>query len=424
MGTRDRFRRSSLALFLGILLGACVFFQGKAAGEARALPEERPVTVWHIPHPDDETLGMAGGILAARAAGRRNVVVLYTQGGSSDVRLVLNGVFFCRIHGRYHDPLAEGYHPLDLEAFKAARVRESREALKLLGVADEDVIVLDFPDGGLQMAPVLAVMQELDQRFPGAQHRTTSVTDRHHDHQVLARALYRLKELAATSGRQLDVAFYRVYQYDATSTQDAAAGQSERAAVLKGLQRRNTGCLWPITSEKRAALQEFARWEPAAGRFAIGLHSVPRLFAVAAADPHEYVDVLDERVLGSLRWRWRLGLDLYLRETALSYSIAPRWTLQVSAPYSIDTVRSALVYEQRSLERRGDAFCRVRHGVERGGVAPYVLAGVSIVDSIVVKYRPQRSSEDLGSSLQIGWKLQALGVDDSTRGKAASTLRL
>jgi len=76
------------------------------------------VTVWHIPHPDDETLGMAGGILAARAAGRRNVVVLYTQGGNSDVRLVLNGVFFCRIHGRYHDPLAEGYHPLDLERLK------------------------------------------------------------------------------------------------------------------------------------------------------------------------------------------------------------------------------------------------------------------------------------------------------------------
>lgn len=405
MGTRDRFRRSSLALFLGILLGACVFFQGKAAGEARALPEERPVTVWHIPHPDDETLGMAGGILAARAAGRRNVVVLYTQGGSSDVRLVLNGVFFCRIHGRYHDPLAEGYHPLDLEAFKAARVRESREALKLLGVADEDVIVLDFPDGELQMAPVLAVMQELDQRFPGAQHRTTSVTDRHHDHQVLARALYRLKELAATSGRQLDVAFYRVYQYDATSTQDAAAGQSERAAVLKGL---DSATRVPVADHerKRAALQEFARWEPAAGRFAIGLHSVPRLFAMAAADPHEYVDVLDERVLGSLRWRWRLGLDLYLRETALSYSIAPRWTLQVSAPYSIDAVRSALVYEQRSLSAAVTLFAGYGMEWSAGGVAPYVLAGVSIVDSVVVKYRPQWSSEDLGSSLQIGWKLR------------------
>src|SRR5690606_21856637 len=114
----------------------------------------------------------------------------------------------------------------------------------------------------------------------------------------------------------LDIAFYRVYQYDATSTQDAAAGQSERAAVLKGL---DSATRVPVADHerKRAALQEFVRWEPAAGRFAIGLHSVPRLFAVAAADPHEYVDVLDERVLGSLRRSRSPRPVLRLRQRAL-----------------------------------------------------------------------------------------------------------
>ncbi|HLS91480.1 MAG TPA: hypothetical protein VK101_09540, partial [Limnochordia bacterium] len=76
------------------------------------------------------------------------------------------------------------------------------------------------------------------------------------------------------------------------------------------------------------------------------------------------------------------------------------------APYSIDAVRSALVYERRSLSAAVTFFAGYGMEWSAGGVAPYVLAGVSIADRIVVRYRPERSPEDLESSLQIGWKLR------------------
>lgn len=389
----------SVACLLGALVFTAFFKGPQADAAGQESPGEAPVTVWHIPHPDDEVLGMAGGIMAAHAAGRRNVVVLYTQGGNSDVRLVLNGVFYCHLHGRYHDPSAEGYHPLDLEAFKAARVAESRAALKALGVADHDVIVLDFPDGGLETAPVLEVMQELDRRFPGAQHRTTSVTDKHRDHKVLARALYRLKEHAASSGRALDIAFYRVYQHG-----HSAVGQ--RAGAAREMPASFTVVDVDDPELKRAALAEFARWEPAAGHYAIGLHSVPKLISRAADAPYEYQDRLDARLLWSLRQSGSLGFDVFLQETALNYRIAPGWKFQVSTPYTIDTVRSALVYERRWVSAAIVLFAGYGMEWTEAGVEPYALAGMNIVDSIVVKYRPPRSRQDVGSSVQIGWKLK------------------
>ena len=314
MGPRPPLRLLTLAaaLFVAALISPSAWGLTPAQAAVGGRSESgRPVTVWHIPHPDDETLGMAGGIMAAAASGERNIVVLYTQGGHSDVRLVLNGLIYCRLHRRYHNPAAEGYEHLDVGAFKAARIAETMAALRHLGIDEDDVILLDFDDGALQLGQVFEVMVELDRLFPGARHRTTSVVDRHQDHKTLARALYRLRELKSAQGVELDVAFYRVYHYGTSPLMRGAARGVQPASVED-------------PERKRRALAEFGQWEPESGRFAIGMHSVPGLFRAAADDEHEYLDASDALPLFGLRSTGRLSVSLFPRVDGPTLPHRPR----------------------------------------------------------------------------------------------------
>lgn len=361
---------------------------GKAAGGKAAA-----VTVWHIPHPDDETLGAAGGILAAAARGERNIVVLYTQGAASDVRMVLNGVFFCRLHQRYHDPIAEGYEPLDVEAFKRARVAETLAALAHLGVAEEDVIVLDFPDGELEVDDALQVMIDLDRRFPGARHRTTSVFDWHRDHKNLARALHRLKALKQTEGVDLDVGFFRVYHYlRGQSPADRAESGAVRSVWIDDLER------------KRQALAEFGRWAPDEGRFAIGIHSVAPLFHAASHDPYEYHDDVDALPPGALAGIGRVSIKFFTGEAAVSYRLTPGWSLRVGAPYPVKAVRSALIFERPSVSASLTYYAGWGAELSREGYAHYPVVGVRIVDQVVLELRPPLAGTATPGTLQVGWR--------------------
>ena len=139
------------------------------------------------PHPDDESLGCAGLIAAARARDR-------------DVRIVIvsDGV---------------GSHPNSLE-YPPARLRclrrdEARAAAAVLGVRDHEVIFLDLPDRYIEStgpvaAAAIALIVGIARSIAAEALFVTWEHDPHDDH----RAVHALTHAAA-----LELASVRLYAY-------------------------------------------------------------------------------------------------------------------------------------------------------------------------------------------------------------------
>jgi LmbE family N-acetylglucosaminyl deacetylase len=128
MLTRGRVRPGAFALGIltGLALASCAPSGTSGASSlARAAVEPSdPIGTAEVlvvaPHPDDEAIMTAGVIAAARAAGRRVAVAVVT-----------NGDFSC-----------------DRDGFR--REGETVAAMKRLGLRDEDVFFLGYPDGHLE----------------------------------------------------------------------------------------------------------------------------------------------------------------------------------------------------------------------------------------------------------------------------------
>lgn len=196
--------------------------------------------VFLVPHADDETLTMGPAIERAVAEGHHVVVVLVTDGRASSAR-ELTG--------------------LSVEEFSAARDREFLAACAALGVAEEQVFLAHCVDGALTPDLARSVVATWTGLFPAGRFGTTSWTDGHRDHAALGAAL---RELApATTG---EVRFY--------VKPDEWPAPRERPALTP---ERATG------NRYLAACDEYARVDPAAGRYGIGQSSVPEVFALRRA---------------------------------------------------------------------------------------------------------------------------------------------
>ena len=88
------------------------------------------------PHPDDETLGCAGFIQQAQAAGAEVTVALMTNGDASEYALM------------YAEKDLVGT-PRDYLTLGRLRQRESQAGLGVLGVPPARLLVLGYPNGGL-----------------------------------------------------------------------------------------------------------------------------------------------------------------------------------------------------------------------------------------------------------------------------------
>jgi LmbE family N-acetylglucosaminyl deacetylase len=146
-------------------------------------------------HPDDQTLTMGVDIL--RHARQDVHVLLLTKGEASGVINRLNGtssnpsVWW----GVHHDPAAEGYAPLSLADFTAARMREAGNAIRLLG----DGITVH--EGGLIDGQVTrvdaeaAILAVCDAIAPGVPVRLKAyghTVDDHADHLAAGAAVHAL----------------------------------------------------------------------------------------------------------------------------------------------------------------------------------------------------------------------------------------
>jgi LmbE family N-acetylglucosaminyl deacetylase len=219
----------------------------------------RPGTVvFYSPHEDDETLSM-GELIARYAACHWQVqVVLVTDGSTSAARFAIDSY------------LALSHLPsLSIPAFVAAREREFVAALGELGVPAGHVHFAGWLGGALTVAEAESTIAKYAAEFPGALHVTMSQWDVNPDHRALGTAL---AQLAVT--RRLQARWVVFHRYWASATFRSSCSVVEVPFALPRI---------------AAAADVYARWDPMAGWYAIGVISVAHDFQVLRADPRDLV---------------------------------------------------------------------------------------------------------------------------------------
>ncbi len=229
--------------------------------------------IWYLPHPDDETIGMADAIYQSVQAGNRNYFIYFTKGENSLARHSVKDA-----NGKRYE--------LSKEEFGRARVREALASLEVLGVESHQVIFFDYPDGAVPSSAAKETMRFFSSLYPGSIHRTVSQHDPHEDHQTLAKALAQV----SADDETIYAEFFHVYIYRNEKLMD----EMERRRVLN-----------PETKGK--SLAEFSRFDPEAGRFAIAMISTPDLIEAALASAYEFVDPMGGKVPAA---RYSIGLGL------------------------------------------------------------------------------------------------------------------
>jgi LmbE family N-acetylglucosaminyl deacetylase len=230
----------------------------------------RPALVVVSPHPDDETLSMGVLIADAERSGTRVILVEMTDGGSS-------GAYPEVLHRWRAWPGSSSRPPLTRQDLARARLAEMAAASRRVGVAPGDVVLAhtDAPgsDDGARttVAEARAVLGTLAAAYPDA----TFVT------------------MSYTAERQLD------HLDDGVALRELADSGAVRHAewVVSRLwwQLPTPAWAWQLPADPevaarvRAAAAEYARWDPAHLRLAVGETSVADQFAQLEADPRDRV---------------------------------------------------------------------------------------------------------------------------------------
>jgi LmbE family N-acetylglucosaminyl deacetylase len=194
---------------------------------------------------------MGGSIYANRSA--PNLIVLVTRGGKSKARERINAMLDA---------------PLDESRFMAAREREFLAAVRELGISRRDVVVLDLPDGDVRSHEVRDIVRTMEQRQPGATHRTMSDVDPHSDHRAIGAAV----RSAYVAGEISHCVFHLPFPLNS----DFGLGLTVK--------------LHPdMADAKRRALLQYTRWDPKNGWYAIGDQSVRSLIREQHRQPEERI---------------------------------------------------------------------------------------------------------------------------------------
>lgn len=246
--------------------GAQTGFPFDPSTQATICPPYTWPAVFFAPHADDESISMAGAIAEHVAAGRQVFVELMTRGEASGVISTLNNGGICAWHSGSH------VYPLTPLTFGDARVKEFLQATASLGV--RGVFLSDFGDGNLTASEVkqrIAFWQAHQDPAKATSYKGSVGTTQsgagganHPDHIAVWTAL-------TTSGLS-DVRGYAA---------DFYTPSSGKALVAKTL---TSTC-----AAKAVALGAYKTWSPAAGRYAVGYHSVKAMIDTAVSSCQEYV---------------------------------------------------------------------------------------------------------------------------------------
>lgn len=213
--------------------------------------KERPVSIYYVPHQDDELLTMGHAIILQCAMDYDVKVVLVTNGRKSNA---LRGV---------NQRLTENNMlPITRSTFVKARNREFIESLKTLGVKEDAVYFADLPDRTVTLTDMVSIIEDYNKRYPNAEHNAFSYHDDHPDHRVTGEALLKLFQEGAVQ----DARFFI---------------QNKERDQTKGEYLPMDGEFY--TTIKKAA-KAYEIWQPEQGHYGIGYTSVSEDFRVLMKD--------------------------------------------------------------------------------------------------------------------------------------------
>lgn len=246
-----------------------------------ARPHNSSVQSWPVvvllAHQDDEMF-LAGNLRRYVESGRKVYAVIVTDGAGSSVRKMLNGEApdSRSSYRQYHQPWSEGYKPLNLQEFSAARNREVAASLEVIGILPEQIMFMNdggvngtstprYRDHQLTVEQVTQVIARVYDQLGNGTYLTLASGPgeahfRNPDHWNLQKALQKFKGI--------NEKFY---------FSDIATEYSQIISLTAGEQ-----------TAKQLALQNYTVWNPTEGRFAIGEHSVKYLLQSIQTSTEEY----------------------------------------------------------------------------------------------------------------------------------------
>lgn len=242
------------------------------AAPSRAAAQTGRPTIFVACHPDDETLG-AGVVIAEHVPVRDTHILWLTRGSKSAVRARLNGDGVAAWWGIAHNPAVEGYAPLTEQQFAAARLQEGLTAAGALGVAADHVHEAGLTDQAVTVAQAKAAIVALADEIGGdvGLWALSHTVDDNPDHLAAGRAVQQLG--VEDPARWWDRRYYVLPAYwsDPRLAQvdwwwDAPSGSTARARAIN-------------------ACRAYGAWQPRAGVFACGYHSVPAMFRQIDTNP-------------------------------------------------------------------------------------------------------------------------------------------
>ena len=276
---RTLLRVSAGAVGAAAAFGRAPYVHAQAEDESLAVPEGsygvagtnagRGVTFFLSPHQDDEVLSMGAMILQALAQGDEVHVALCTNGDASAVRTAIGMVANCPICKSYRRPYA-----LTRRQFVASRDAEFIASCTALGVDAAHVHKYGEGDGNeraedteLSVYQAREIVSYYARLFPNARFVTFSPITRageHRDHKALARAAMEAYEAGKIARLTCVVEPYTMDHF------------TSKGISLHKLSVRSLGTA--AVSALEAAADEYCRFDPAQGRYAVGEHSKSREF--------------------------------------------------------------------------------------------------------------------------------------------------
>lgn len=230
------------------------------------------------PHQDDEVISLGVPIAELSVRGRRKDlrVVLCSDGAASKVRRVLNNGKDCDFHEGPHT------HELTTEEFAEARDREFMASCERLGVPAHNVHVPPqrLKDGEIDPEGSRNLILEYLKKSPdaavcliGPSYDQYDASVQHPDHRVLAQAALDLYNEGTISKLILfmEPSGVRNFRINNPGVRLTRMKASPAAGVLI-----------------EAAALEYDRWDPEAGRYSIGGHSVRKLLENIASEQTSY----------------------------------------------------------------------------------------------------------------------------------------
>ena len=229
---------------------------------------QQRTVLYFSPHQDDELLSMGIGICNSVSNGQDVHVVLCTDGSKSSVRQHLAEGRECRLHAGNHT------YSLSEEDFITARDKEFRESCSALGVKGSNVHIPEdrFIDRKLTVSgSKRVIMQYLDAMGPDCVVCTLypdpENSSQHRDHKALGYAAVEL----FNEGYIREIRLFTEPYY-------AGCFKHEMDFIRGECRPVTVSATETVTEKLKKAAAAYSRWEPEAGRYAVGYHDYFRAF--------------------------------------------------------------------------------------------------------------------------------------------------